>query len=184
MSILARTQEIFILTPPKVASQSLHETLCPPERWVDGPCPWSFNDIDKHSCYVPIPAERHNFSIALVVRHPLGRVLSFYNHQYHFIGEKLEFPKFLWERININNPWFWPCSNYKPHFKYKKSEEVNHIIKYENIIQDLSDLGFKNYDKLTSRENNFPHILEVEDLTQEQRNKIRDLYKDDLQYYE
>lgn len=80
--ILLPEQKKVIITPPHTGSGNLHLALCNERhggRWVIGPCVLSQgNDYDHHVSVVPNGCE--DYTVALVVRHPLSRLIGLWQH--------------------------------------------------------------------------------------------------------
>lgn len=78
--IVLEDRELVILTPPHTASGNLHRALCGSEfggHWAIGPTP----DGSGHDHHIMKLAEGwKDFRVALVVRHPLDRMIGLYEH--------------------------------------------------------------------------------------------------------
>ena len=79
--ILFPDRKLLILTPPKTASESLHQTLCRPP-WDGyhgvGPDRLSYTGYSHTACVRPDMA--HAWRVLGTVRHPLDRLVSLYHH--------------------------------------------------------------------------------------------------------
>lgn len=79
--ILFPDRKLLLLTPPKTASESLHQALCR-ELWGGyhgvGPDPLSYTGYSHTACVRPDQA--HTWRVLGTVRHPLDRLVSLWHH--------------------------------------------------------------------------------------------------------
>ena len=138
-------RELAIITPPHTASGNLHKVLCGP-LWngtrVIGPCP-DRDTWDHHlSC---VEAGWMHFTVALVVRHPLSRLVGLWRHWvYH--QDKLEvqtpecaFHKFV-AAVAAND---WHRLPYWCRFTISDlvaRQRIDKLIRFELLADDLGGL--------------------------------------------
>lgn len=147
--IILPNKKLCIITPPHTASRHLHNALCKPEIggiYCIGPNPEGVSD--HH--YTQRCSEYYDFKRVLIVRNPLDRAIGLFLHyqwacenQPHTVEIKgLSWLQFTTAMLNDDNALSWL-------YRYTisrlvRNESFDLIIKYENLILDISALlGFE-----------------------------------------
>lgn len=140
--IVLERQELVILTPPHTASGNLHRALCTPDfggHWAIGPTP----DGRGYDHHVTQLAEGwRDFRVALVVRHPLDRLIGLYEHHCHLSEES------GWDVIPW---WLFVAQVLEKHpdlswfYRTTISELIGHrqpdyVLRFESLATDLEPL--------------------------------------------
>lgn len=140
--IVLEDRKIVILTPPHTASGNLHRALCSPQfggHWAIGPTPDGAG-YDHHTTHL---AEGwHDFKVALVVRHPLDRLIGLYEHHQETTRlagwEPIEwwmFVAMVLER-NADLSWFYRATI----SELIGDTRIDHVLRYESLDVELIGL--------------------------------------------
>ena len=127
-------KNVVIYTPMKCGSTSIEEALRWQDGWtyVMGPHPWDRNEIEKHTDQLPYEAKRRNAKRLLLIRRPLDRVASLYNHYVRYGGKKLIVD---WLDTDFRSPYHDACSTIYPAF--------DDVLRLEWIETDLARHGIE-----------------------------------------
>lgn len=140
--IVLEDRKLVILTPPHTASGNLHRALCSSQfggMWAIGPTP----DGSGYDHHVTRIAEGwRDFKVALVVRHPLDRLIGLYEH--HQEATRLG----GWQPIEW---WMFVAMALEQHrdlsWFYRTTindligtTNVDHVLRYESLDVDLIKL--------------------------------------------
>jgi hypothetical protein len=146
--IVMDDRKIIIITPPHTASGNLHKALCSPDFrgfWYVGPSP-DDGSPDQHYAY--IPNGKHHYHIALVVRHPLDRLVGLYWH-YVYTCEFLEKLKKWWDfhqfvmHVNNRNHDLFYIYRWSINRLVREAEsepEIDSLIRFETLQEDVNEL--------------------------------------------
>jgi hypothetical protein len=132
----------------------------------------------------------------MVVRNPFDRIVSEFYCKWGGPNNPLEYTKqefndFIVKRItgNILPNQFWAESevggHYTPQFLYLDKTTNIHILKFENLKEDFDKLMEQyNIDlQLTLKDNSSNKIFSTDDLFDNTKNIIRDIYKEDFEIF-
>lgn len=140
--IVLEDRELVVMTPPHTASGNLHRALCAPSMggfWAIGQTP-DGKGYDHH--VTQVSEGWRDFRVAVVVRHPLDRLIGLYEH--HQESAKLNGwqPIAWWEFVAIvlsRHPdlsWF-----YRTTISELIGDQVPDVIlRYESLAADLEQL--------------------------------------------
>lgn len=139
--IVLEDRKLVILTPPHTASGNLHRALCGLEfggKWVIGPTP----DGTGYDHHVMRVAEGwRDFRIALVVRHPLDRLIGLYEHHQEAARLNSWLPIAWWQFVamvlekNTDLSWF-----YRTTISTLMPSRVDHVLRFESLAAELCEL--------------------------------------------
>ena len=140
--IVLEDRKIVILTPPHTASGNLHRALCGTEfngRWAIGPTP----DAKGYDHHVTQVAEGwREFTVALVVRHPLDRLIGLYEHHQEEARIHNWQPISWWQFVamsmegNQDLSWFYRTTIHQ----LVGDTRIDCVLKYETIVEDIAGL--------------------------------------------
>lgn len=81
--IALESKRLVIVTPPHTASGNLNRALCAPD-WrgyrIDGATPTDPDVVSHHYAKIPTGFVSMRYRVALVVRHPLDRLIGLHRH--------------------------------------------------------------------------------------------------------
>lgn len=140
--IVLEDRQLVIITPPHTASGNLHRVLCGPEFggfWAIGPTP----DGAGYDHHVAKVAEGwKSFRIAVVVRHPLDRLIGLYQHHQNeaTIHQWEPVPWSLWVAMVLEKhpdiSWFYRTTI----TALVGDTRIDSVIRYESLDDDLAGL--------------------------------------------
>ena len=154
--IYSLPRSLVLFTPPKCASNTLHEVLTRQSCMsVIGP---QFNGgVDIHTVVLPwdVTARLPDYTFAVSVRHPYTRVASLYGHYcrywpsphlsfIEFLRKLVVAPRFAFFNMTIAamlEPLEQPLDG-------KPAIRVTRYVRVEHLAQDLRELGFDVPDEL------------------------------------
>lgn len=146
--ILLYEQQTAIITLPKTGSTALFETLCRvPYRGVFciGPSGDDPKYYDHHS--IILPQAGFKWRVVVVVRHPLQRLVSLWAHLAKEQVMTFQPVTSLKHFVDaVSNKWYEFYFYRDNQSTIIKDLKYNHIVKTENLEQNLIDLGIL-YDK-------------------------------------
>lgn len=142
--IVLDDKKIIIITPPHTASGNLHRALCSPEHrafWYVGPSPEDWSP-DHH--YSKVANGKKGHHTALVVRHPLDRLVGLWWHYVYackYLSDLTtwwQFPQFVEEVAAGNMDLFYI---YRWTMKQLVSgQRIDSLIRYESLQEDINKL--------------------------------------------
>lgn len=153
--ILLEDRQLVILTPPHTASGNLHRALCGPwfgGRWVIGPTP-DESGFDHH--VMTVAEGWRSFRVAVVVRHPLERLIGLYEHHQHTAQLQGWEPIAWWQFVamvlerNTDLSWFYRSTISELLDRSKTQPRV--VLKYETLNESLAELLGEPVDLPTDR---------------------------------
>lgn len=140
--IVLEEKRIVILTPPHTASGNLHRALCSPEVggvWAVGLTP-DGAVYDHHTIHVS--AGWCDFTVALVVRNPLDRLIGLHEHHCR-AGEKHGWQALPWwefvARVLARDSalsWFYRSTI----SELIGPQRIDHVLRFESLTPDLTAL--------------------------------------------
>lgn len=144
--IVLEDKKLVIITPPHTASGNLHRALCGTEfggAWAIGPTP----DGAGYDHHVTKIAEGwKDFTVAMVVRHPLDRMIGLYDHHLELSRRSgwNEIPWWLFVAQAISRhpdlSWFYRTTI----SELSRGVDVDVILEFESLAVDLEEkLGLK-----------------------------------------
>lgn len=140
--IVLEERKLVILSPPHTASGNLHRALCSDEwggRWAIGPTP----DGAGYDHHVTKLAEGwRDFKVALVVRHPLDRLIGLFEHHQE-LSKNQEWDVIPWwlfvAQVLEKHPdlsWFYRTTI----SELVEDMSIHHVLRYETLEADLEAL--------------------------------------------
>ena len=130
--IIFREKKILFITPPKCGSTTLHEFFCEEDNNIYVIGPQLDGVIDKHTCITPFFAQK-DYQRYLIVRNPLTRVESIFNHLQCF--NNMDKNTFIDEIKEDKIPFAKPIS------KIYHADNYDNYIKLENMQSALKKLN-------------------------------------------
>ena len=97
-----------------------------------------------------------DFTVAVVVRHPLDRLIGLYEHHQHAASKRTDWPSLPWwlfvAMVLANHPdlsWFYRMTI----GELLGSQKVDRVIHYESLEADLSELIGEPFELLPGNDN-------------------------------
>lgn len=161
--LMSPDRKLLLITPMKCGSTTAEETLCPLGwRYIMGPHPWDRREIEKHTDCVPyLAADARKL---LLVRNPLDRVASLFNHHVQYHGP-LDFGR--WLNVAFHSRYHAPVTQL-----YAKHDRV---ICIERFQADMRRVGVDIKDVHTANVSPVRHRVPLEF-----RKPIRRFYAADI----
>lgn len=141
--IVFEDRQLVIITPPHTASGNVHRALCNDQfggRWCVGPNP--DGEPDHH--YATLATAWKDWQVAVVIRHPLDRMIGLYEH--HRLLSETEgwdpVPFWMWTGMVLSDhpdlSWFYKWTITRlvaPDLLQQAS-----LLRFESLATDLSGL--------------------------------------------
>ena len=140
--IVLEDRELVIITPPHTASGNLHRSLCSSKFggcWAIGPTP-DGKGFDHHTAELATGWSK--FKVAVVVRHPLNRLIGLYEHHQHSSEKNGWSPISWWMFVaqvlekHKDISWFYRTTI----SDLIKNARVDVVLKYESLGNDVEAL--------------------------------------------
>ena len=143
--IVFEDRQLVIITPPHVASGNLHRACCDQlgAKWAIGVTP-DGKGYDHH--VTQIAEGWRDFGVALVVRHPLDRLIGLYEHHQQASRRHGWQPIEWWMFVAMvleNHPdlsWFYRTTI----SALIGDTQIDAVVRYESLSEDLAELLCEN----------------------------------------
>ncbi len=135
-------KKLVIITPPKCGSSSLHSLLCHRlgAAYVMGPS--LDGTVEKHTCVVPWQARSEGYTVLCLVRNPLTRALSLFDHAHRWEPQFAEtfFCDFVRHTL-MSGRWLFasPITAWLAH----SNTSIDGVVKLESIQSWLRSIGIE-----------------------------------------
>jgi hypothetical protein len=141
---------LVLFTPPKCASNTLHEILTK-QSCMSVIGPQMDGGVDIHTTVLPwdVWSRRDSYTFAVSIRHPYTRAASLYGHyKQYWPAPHLSFVDFLRQLVLAPRWGFFNATitsmltPVESPFDGRPPIQVSHYVRVESLSQDLRALGF------------------------------------------